>query len=78
MNWDNVKNPSEDDESGTFITVTNINYLQDTTKSLTNKKCAYIILSSKHKLQDLKEWKAVTQQKYDCHYLILLKKVINF
>jgi hypothetical protein len=78
MSWDNVNTPSEDDESGIFISVTNSNYLQDTTKSLANKTCSYIIVYSRYKLQDLKEWKAIIQQKHDDgNYLVLMKKVNN-
>lgn len=76
LNWDNVLNVSEDDESGKFITVTNIDYLHDTTKSLVNKKCSYIIVCSKQKFQNLKGWKIIIQQKLnDNNHLALMTKV---
>lgn len=76
MNWENVKNISEDDETGRFVTVTNDNCLQDTTRVLANKKCSYIIVYSKQRLQDLNDWKIIMQQKLnDNNYLALIKKV---
>lgn len=76
MNWDNVQNVLEDDQSGKFITVTNFDYLHNTTKSLANKKCSYIIVCSKQKLQDLKDWKIIIQQSLnDNNHLALMKKV---
>lgn len=79
MSWENVKNVSEADESGRFITVTNVNYLQDTTRALANKKCSYIIVCSKQKLKELKDWKIIIQQKFnDSNYLSFIKKVIEF
>lgn len=68
---------SEYDETGKFITVTNVNYLQETIKSLRKKTVSYIIVCSKQKLQDFKDWKIITQQKFDDNnYLVLIKKVI--
>lgn len=76
MSWDNVKNVSEYDESGSFITVTNVNYLQETSKALSNKTLSYIVVCSKQKLQDFKNWKIITQEKFeDNNYLVLMKKV---
>lgn len=76
MNWDNVKNASEYDKSGSFITITNVNYLQETSKALANKTLSYIIVCSKQKLQNFKDWKIITQQKFeDNNYLVLMKKV---
>jgi len=79
LNWNDVDKISEDDETGRFITVTNVNYLQDTMKVLANKKCSYIIVCSTKKLQDLKDWKIITQQNLNNNsYLSLMKKVNLF
>lgn len=79
VNWDNIKNVSRDYELGRFVTVTNANYLQDTIKALKNKKYSYIIVCSKQKMQELKDWKIITQQKFDDNsYLVLIKKVNYF
>jgi len=76
LNWNSVDKISENYESGKFITVTNVNYLQNTMNALANKKCSYIIVSSLKKLQDIKEWKIITQQKLNNDsYLSLMKKV---
>lgn len=74
--WDNVKNSSAYDKTGIFITVTNFCYLQETIKSLSNKKFSYIVTRSTHKLEHLKDWKIVIQQKFNNDtYLTLIKKV---
>lgn len=76
MNWDNVKNVTGDDESGRFVTVTNVNYLQDTTKSLANKRNSYVIVWSRQQIHHLKDWKTITQRKFNENgYLALMKKV---
>jgi len=76
LNWNTVDKTSNKYESGKFITVTNVNYLQNTMKALANKKCSYIIVSSSKKLQDIKDWKIITQQKLNNDsYLSLMKKV---
>lgn len=76
MSWDNVKNITEDDESGIFITVTNVNYLQDTTKTLARKTRSYIIVCANRKIEDLKDWKTITQQRFNENsYLALMKRV---
>ncbi|CAH1725990.1 unnamed protein product [Aphis gossypii] len=77
LNWYDVKNAPKNDESRRFITVTNVNYLQDTTRALVNLKCSYIIVCSKQKLQDLKDWKIITQQQFDNKCCLgLMKKII--
>lgn len=69
----------EDKDLERYVTVSNINYLQDTIKKLANKKCSYIVVSSKQKLQDFKEWKIIMQQKFnDSTYLALMKKASSF
>jgi len=76
LNWDNAEEISKNDVFGRFITVTNVDYFQDTTKALADKKCSYIIVCSTTKLQDLKDWKIITQQKLNNNsYLSLMKKV---
>lgn len=79
LNWDNVKNISEDYELGRFVTVTNAHYLQDTMKILENIKFSYIIVYSKQKIQEFKDWKVIIYQKFDDNsYLVLMKKVNRF
>lgn len=76
LNWNSVDKISENYESEKFVTVTNVNYLQNTMKALANKKYSYIIVSSLKKLQDIKDWKIITQQKLNNDsYLSLMKKV---
>lgn len=76
MNWDNVKNISSDDESGRFISVTNVDYIQDTMKSLANKTNSFIIVCSKQKLKNYKDWKIIIQQQInDTDYLALMRRV---
>lgn len=75
-NWEYIKNITDYNETGIFLTVTNVNYLQDTMKALSNKKESYIIVCSKHKLGDITDWKVITQQKLDDNnYLVLMKEV---
>ncbi|XP_026822789.1 fatty acid synthase-like, partial [Rhopalosiphum maidis] len=77
LNWHDIENVPENDESRRFITVTNVNYLQDTTRALVNIKCSFIIVCSENKLKDLKDWKIITQQKFDNNCCLgLMKKVI--
>jgi len=57
--------------------VTNVNYLQDTIRALVNIKCSYIIVCSKKKLQDLKDWKIITQQRFDNNSCLGLMKKVN-
>lgn len=79
LNWDNVKNVSEDYEFGRFVTVTDENYLQDTIKTLENIKHSYVIVCSKQKIQEFKDWKVIIHQKFDDNsYLVLMKKVNCF
>lgn len=79
MNWNNVRDVSEDDESGRFIIITNMKYLQYVTESLVGKTLCYIIICSKQKCQDLNDWKIIIQQQYnDTIYLTLMKKVIPY
>lgn len=69
----------ENKDSEKYVTVINVNYLQDTIKKLINKKCSYIFVSSKQKLQEFKEWKIIMQQKFNaCTYLALIKKASSF
>lgn len=76
MNWDDVKNATGDDQSGRFITVTSGDYLQDTTKSLANKRNSYVVVWSREKLGRLKRWNTITQRKLNENgYLALMKKV---
>jgi len=76
MSWDNVKNISEDNESGIFITVTNVNYLQDTVKALARKTRCNVIVCANQKIEDLKDWKIITQQRFNENsYLALMKRV---
>lgn len=76
LNWDNIQNVSEYDISGRFITVTNDKHLQNTIKSLVSKKCCYIVVYSKQKQQNLKNWNIITQHKFNENsYLTLIKKV---
>jgi len=76
MAWDSVRCVTDDDESGRFVTVTDVNYLKDSAKSLADKKCSYVIVWSKRPLRDLNEWRIIMQRelKGDCH-LALMKKV---
>jgi len=56
--------------------VSSVNYLQDTTRALVNKKDSFIIVCSLKKLQELKDWKIITQQELNNNsYLTLMKKV---
>jgi len=74
-----VEKIPENDESRKLITVTNVNYLHDTTRALANIKCSYIIASSTIKIQDLKDWKIITQQQFaNNSWLGLMKKVNNY
>lgn len=76
LNLENVQSISEDDVFGRFITVTNVEYLQNTIQSLVNKKYSYVVVCSKKKLQDIKNWKIITQHKFnDTSYLAMIKKV---
>jgi len=77
LNWNNVDKISENCESEKFITVTNVNCLQDTIKSLANIKYSYIILCSIKKPQDLKDWKIITQQEFDNNNCLTLMKKVN-
>ncbi|XP_060835401.1 fatty acid synthase-like [Rhopalosiphum padi] len=78
INWDNIKDVSDFDESGRFITVTNVNYLQDTTRALANKKNSFIVVCSLNKLQELKEWKIIMQQEFNNNScLTLMKKIVK-
>ncbi|CAI6347084.1 unnamed protein product [Macrosiphum euphorbiae] len=78
INWENIKEESDVDESARFITVSNVNYLQDTTRALANKKNSFIIVSSLKKLQELKDWKIITQQEFDNNKcLTLMKKILR-
>eukprot|EP00102_Acyrthosiphon_pisum_P016442 XP_008187406.1 PREDICTED: fatty acid synthase-like [Acyrthosiphon pisum] len=78
LNWHDVEKQPENDESRKLITVTNVNYLQDTMRALVNIKCGYIIVCSKKKLQDLKDWKIITQQRFDNNNCLgLMKKVMT-
>lgn len=67
---------SNDDNSERFIAVTNVSYLQETTKALASKKCSYIILYSKQILQEYNDWKIIAQNKFDDdYYIALMSKV---
>ncbi|XP_029343545.1 fatty acid synthase [Acyrthosiphon pisum] len=78
INWENIKDVSDVDESARFITVSNVSYLQDTTRALANKKNSFIIVCSLKKLQELKDWKIITQQEFDNNCcLTLMKKIIK-
>ncbi|XP_016657076.1 fatty acid synthase isoform X4 [Acyrthosiphon pisum] len=78
INWENIKDVSDVDESARFITVSNVNYLQDTMRALANKKNIFIIVCSLKKLQEPKDWKIITQQEFDNNScLTLMKKIIR-
>lgn len=78
VDWENVNNITDYGETAKFLTVTNVNYLKDTMKTLSKKKESYIFVGSKQKLEDFKNWKVITQQKFnDDNYLGLIKKVNN-
>uniref|UniRef100_A0A2H8TDM0 Fatty acid synthase n=1 Tax=Melanaphis sacchari TaxID=742174 RepID=A0A2H8TDM0_9HEMI len=78
INWDNIRNVSDLDESGMFITVTNVNYLHDTVRALANKKNSVIVVCSLKKLQELKEWKIVMQQEFENNScLTFMKKIVK-
>lgn len=77
MNWENIMEVSDFDDSGSFITVSNVNYLQDTTRALANKKNSFIIVCSLKKLQELKDWKIITQQEFDDNNCLTLMKKVN-
>lgn len=56
--------------------VTNVDNINDTINVLASKKSCYIIVYSKEKLQDFKNWKVIMQQKFDgISHLALIKKV---
>lgn len=80
LDWDSEEMTKKDNkDSERYVTVTNVNYLQDTIKKLVNKKCCYIVVNSKQKLQDFKEWKIIMQQIFnDSTYLALIKKASSF
>lgn len=76
IDLESVNNISNYDETGRFITVTNFSYLQNTTKAFDNKKCSYIIVYSKEKLSDYKNWSIIVQNQFnDIRYVALMKKV---
>lgn len=76
MNLDDARDVSEDDESGRFIAVTNWNHLLYTAESLVGKAWGYIIVCSKEKCQDFKDWKIIIQQQFNSKfYLTLMIKV---
>ncbi|KAF0755952.1 fatty acid synthase-like isoform X1 [Aphis craccivora] len=78
INWDNIKGESDFDESGRFITVTNVNYLQDTSRALANKKNSFIVVCSLKKLQEFKDWKIIIQHEFNNNScLTLMKKTVS-
>lgn len=71
-----MKHP-EDDESEIFVTTTNVDYLQDTTKAFAMKKNSYVIVCSNKNPQDHRNWKIIAQQKFkENSYLALMRKVL--
>jgi len=77
INWDNIKGESDFDESGRFITVTNVNYLQDTSRALANKKNSFIVVCSLKKLQEFKDWKIIIQHEFNNNSCLTLMKKVN-
>ncbi|XP_050438841.1 fatty acid synthase-like [Adelges cooleyi] len=66
---------SNNEELGSYITVSSIDYLQDSIKVLANRANSYIIITSKKRICDVKGWKMITEQKFDKNYVTLIKKV---
>jgi len=79
MSWDNVACVSEGNAPGRFITVTNVDNMQETTKALAKKDRSYVIVCANRTIRDCNDWKIIAQQKLnETSYLALMTKVRGF
>ncbi|XP_050423058.1 fatty acid synthase-like [Adelges cooleyi] len=77
MNWEDLTKLSNNEELGSYITVSSIDYLQDSIEVLANRPNSYIFIVSTKRIRDVKGWKMIKEQKFDKNYVSLIKKV-NF
>ncbi|XP_050438788.1 fatty acid synthase-like isoform X2 [Adelges cooleyi] len=75
MNWEDLTKLSNNKELRSYITVSSINYLQDCIKVLANRPNCYIIIISAKRIDDVKGWIMIKEQKFDKNYVTLIKKV---
>ncbi|XP_050542017.1 fatty acid synthase-like [Daktulosphaira vitifoliae] len=75
LNWEYFINDSKIDSVGSYIMICHISYVQEILKVLGNKVNSYVIITSQDKISDnFNGWKIISQQKFEQHYLTLVKK----
>lgn len=76
MRLEDVSGLREYYDTHCFIATTNYDNLKNTTEALDDKKYGYVIVCGEKKMQEIKGWVSIIQQKFDDRiYLTLMKKV---